>query len=335
MSDEKKKLVLDEKDLMKAAQTMKPTRYVPPPRPVGEQLPRYEFKSQRPLMSYFPWKTLFALTYLMIAAFFYYKYDQKSALNITSKSLEYILTSNVMKSPLKKNPAIKKKLEWLQAEVKQKQKFSAATISATTPEATDAPPAANPALLIGHKFSYRYRIEDKEKELITKDSVVDWELVDNQGQKLTWEGSDGNSVNSMNPFLPPLKFDGSSLLPSEQNKIEGDPREIFPLTEGKVVRYQVTPMIIGHDKPYEYTCTVGHQVSTVTAMGTLKTIRVTCVSDEAFPRTALFFFSPRMNHWVKQESDLYIGGRHYAVHAELTSYAAPEASARAPAAVSN
>lgn len=334
MGEEKKKLVLDEKDLMKAAQNMRPQRYVPPPRPVGEQLPHYEFKNQRPLMSYFPWKTLFVFLYLTVSAFFYYKYDEKSALNITYKSLEYVLTSGVLKAPLNKNPGIKKKLEWLQSEVKLKQKSRAgatAIAGANAAPAAESQAAAPAALSVGNKFFYRYRVQDDEKAIYSKDTVIEWELMSRQDRKLKWEGSEGSSVNTENPFLPPLAFNGSSIFPSEQNTIEGDPSEIFPLTEGKVVTYQVTPLIAGHDKPYEYTCTVGGPGTVPTPIGILKTVAVICVSNEAKPRTAQFSFSPRMNHWVKQHTDLYVGGKHYTVQAELTGFESGASTARTPA----
>jgi hypothetical protein len=218
--------------------------------------------------------------------------------------------------------------------VKQKQKFHAAALAAASPESAAAQAASGSSSPgVGQKFTFRYRLEDSEREVVLKDLNVQWELVNDQGQKLRWEGDDGLSINTMNPFLPPLSFEGSSLLPSEQNKIDGDPKEIFPLTQGKVVRYQVTPLIAGHEKPYSLTCTVGSQLSTVTAMGTLKTTRVDCVSDEERPRASTFFYSQRMNHWIKQESQFYIAGRRHALHVELMAFDA--GSARTPASVSN
>lgn len=179
-------------------------------------------------------------------------------------------------------------------------------------QAASAPPVESyplPSLKIGTVARVRSSVFHRGE--FTDERVRVWELKQLNGEQVVWEADDGTyRSNSRDQFAPSFRFvsgDGNGIGRIIVSKIGGKTEEIFPLSVGRKVQFEVSstetnPKSGERKFSFRHTCEAKAAEKITVVAGEFNTIRVECWGDgPPFPKET-FHYAPKIQHWVKRET---------------------------------
>lgn len=152
------------------------------------------------------------------------------------------------------------------------------------PLETYMPPAGQPALRPGDRFTFRFPSGSQQTETVVaaRGDRTDWRL----GTGATWTTRTSTMFNTD-------RWSGTTNFGAGNQRFSGDLGKLFPLTVGKSIRYRGT----SGDGAWtnDWTCSVAAQERLEVAAGTFDCYRVIC-SREGQIRT--FYYAPAVGMYV-------------------------------------